>query len=177
MAVEKQKTTDVLTALFNEVDLSDLGLSNINFLFGHPQDISRKLDNNASIKPLIVLFYQDLEEEFIKDSTIYLESDLRLYVMLPFDFAKQSQSEIYTNAIDVTQEIIERIKEASEVFLGAEISGNIKSNPQEHWSMIFTSKSAQSNKINTVSKNVVNMNLSGRDMKFNLDILTKQKCN
>lgn len=177
MAIERQKTTDVLTALFNSVDLSDLGFTNINFLFGHPQDISRKLDKNPNAMPLIVLFYQDLDEEFIKDSNIYLNSDLKLYVMLPFDFAKQNQSEIYTNAIDVTQEIIERIGEASEIFPGINEIGNVRSNPLENWSMIFSSKSVQSNKIITLSKNVLNMNLSGRDMRFNLEILTKFKCN
>lgn len=177
MAIERQKTTDVLTALFSEVDLSDLGFSDINFLFGHPQDISIKLDKNPNAMPLIVLFYQDLNEEFIKDSTVYLSSDLTLYVMLPFDFAKQSQSEIYTNAIDVTQEIIERIGETSETFPGINEIGNVGSNPQENWSMIFSSKSVQSNKITILSKNVLNMNLSGRDMKFNIEILTKFKCN
>lgn len=178
MLVEEQKTTDILDNMLSQIDLSDMTYQNMQFEFGYPSDIALRVSKNPNGMPLVVLFYSDLKEVYDFESPVYLNSSVRLYIMLPSNFKKLDQEETYTNAINVAQTIIHRLVELSEIYPGVNKINSFESDPQENWNMIVSNKELTENgKIQILSDFVFPYDLSGRDMKFNLEILKKYKCN
>jgi len=178
MTVVEQKTTDVLKTLFNEVDVTDLGYTAINFMYGDPKDISLRLNNRPNNFPLVIMYYSDLKESFsFGDSNIYLNSNIKLYVMLPGNFKKLDQSEEEVNAIDVAQTIIHRFRQATDdSFMVNEVK-EFDSNPLENWNVIISQKNIDGVKMKSESEFAFDLDLSGRDMRFQLDVYTKlSKC-